>query len=248
MTTVPCNRAGFVRDVTVPDGTDFAPGATFEKTWRLENTGACTWDSSYSLVFVDGDAMGGPAASALTAGTVPPGGEIDVTVQLTAPESPGSYRGNWKLRNPAGVLFGLGSDGDREFWVEIDVIEPTATPNPAFTLTYQETHLCGGNSTAIFGVSNTGNAAFESAQVTVINLSTTATLFGPASSNAPFLNTVGECPPGGEDIRAGRTRYLGADLGETPPSNDQARATVRVCTLDDLQGACVEKTVDFTIP
>ena len=31
--------AGFIADVTVPDGTAFSPGATFTKTWRLKNIG-----------------------------------------------------------------------------------------------------------------------------------------------------------------------------------------------------------------
>jgi len=38
-----CDRAQFISDVTVPDGTTFAPGATFTKTWRLKNSGTCTW-------------------------------------------------------------------------------------------------------------------------------------------------------------------------------------------------------------
>src|SRR5574338_1618752 len=53
-----CDQAQFVRDVTIPDGTVFAPGATFTKTWRIKNAGTCTW-SGYSLVFDSGDSMGG---------------------------------------------------------------------------------------------------------------------------------------------------------------------------------------------
>ncbi|HGJ66308.1 TPA: hypothetical protein ENS27_13160, partial [bacterium] len=47
-----CNWAGFVADVTVPDGTSFAPGAAFIKTWRLKNIGTCTWTGKYGLSFV----------------------------------------------------------------------------------------------------------------------------------------------------------------------------------------------------
>ena len=43
-----CDMAQFVADVTVPDGTTYAPGAAFTKTWRLKNIGTCTWSTSYS--------------------------------------------------------------------------------------------------------------------------------------------------------------------------------------------------------
>jgi len=41
-----CDRASFIADVRVPDGTLFTPGAAFSKTWRLKNSGSCTWTSS----------------------------------------------------------------------------------------------------------------------------------------------------------------------------------------------------------
>ncbi len=126
---VPCDRATFVEDVTYPDGTDVAPGTTFVKTWRLRNNGTCTWNSSYSLVFISGDAMSGPASQPLTTGTVAPGQEIDVSVTLKAPTTPKTYVGNWKLRNGSGVIFGLGEDAQNIFFVKIDVVQ-AITPTP----------------------------------------------------------------------------------------------------------------------
>lgn len=127
VTEIPCDRASFVKDVTIPDGTNFAPGENFTKTWRLKNTGSCTWTSGYSLIFDHGDSMGGPASKQLTAGTVATGQTVDVSVDLTAPNASGTYKGYWKLRNPSGVVFGIGSSGDVAFYVEIDVVQPTAT-------------------------------------------------------------------------------------------------------------------------
>ncbi|MEZ0396224.1 MAG: NBR1-Ig-like domain-containing protein [Anaerolineales bacterium] len=120
-TPLPCNLAAFEADVTVPDGTVMSPGQVFTKTWRLRNVGTCTWTSGYQLVFHQGDAMGVPAgyAQALTAGTVPPGGTVDVSVNLTAPMTPGTYRGYWRLREPGGQYFGLRNGGS--FWVQIQV-------------------------------------------------------------------------------------------------------------------------------
>src|SRR5215510_4192487 len=117
--TAMCDLAQFVRDVTIPDGSTFAPGAAFTKTWRLRNAGTCTW-SGYNLVFDSGDAMSG--VSPVTIGTVGPGQEVDVSVNLTAPATNGSYRGFWRIRNGAGVFLPVlnGTEG-RSFFVDIKV-------------------------------------------------------------------------------------------------------------------------------
>ncbi|MDO9131359.1 MAG: NBR1-Ig-like domain-containing protein, partial [Anaerolineales bacterium] len=52
-----CDRATFITDISVPDGTTFTGGTPFTKTWRLKNVGTCTWTTSYALVFFSGDAM-----------------------------------------------------------------------------------------------------------------------------------------------------------------------------------------------
>ncbi|MGD8731525.1 MAG: NBR1-Ig-like domain-containing protein [Anaerolineales bacterium] len=122
-TEIPCDRVTFVSDVTVPDGTDFDPGETFVKTWRLRNTGSCTWTSSYDLVFYSGDQMGAPSSVQLTSGTVPPGSTVDASVQLKAPNSGGTYKGFFRLRSGSDVIFGIGDSGTVSFWVEIEVIE-----------------------------------------------------------------------------------------------------------------------------
>lgn len=120
------DRASFVTDVTIPDDTVMSPGETFTKTWRLRNTGTCTWTTDYDLVFDTGNAMSGPAAKALP-GSVAPNSTVDISVNLTAPSSNGTYRGNYKLRNEDGILFGIGSSANVAFWVQI-VVGPTPTP------------------------------------------------------------------------------------------------------------------------
>ena len=124
ITVIPCDQMSFVKDVNVPDDTEFAPGETFTKTWRLKNTGSCTWNSGYSLVFESGDAMGAPASVQLTTSTIVPEQEVDITVELTAPDEPGTYQGYFKLRNPGGVVFGWG-DESKNFWVKIVVPDTT---------------------------------------------------------------------------------------------------------------------------
>ena len=124
----PCDLAGFVADVTIPDGTQFNPGDNFTKTWRLINNGTCTWTASYQLVFDSGASMGGPASQALGSSVVP-GGTIDISVDLTAPASSNTYRGNWKLRNDGGTIFALTNSSP--FFVEIEVVAPDVPTNTA---------------------------------------------------------------------------------------------------------------------
>lgn len=114
-----CYQASLVSE-TIPDGTDFTPGQTFTKTWTLKNTGTCEWNSNFDVVFVSGDAMNAPASTQLTNSTVAAGQSVQVTLDLKAPTSAGTHRGDFKLRNDKGVLFGLGAK-DGPFWVEIDV-------------------------------------------------------------------------------------------------------------------------------
>ncbi len=115
-----CDWAQFVADVTVPDGTSFAPNTAFTKTWRLKNIGNCTWTTAYALVFDSGSIMGGPGSVNLP-GNVSPGQTVDISVGLTAPASAGHYIGYWKLRNASGALFGIGSNLSKPWWVEINV-------------------------------------------------------------------------------------------------------------------------------
>lgn len=121
----PCNQAQFVRDVTIPDGSKVLPGSPFTKTWELKNTGSCTWDSSYSVMFAGrGDAMGGPGSAPLvTEGEVKPGETALVSVDLRAPLEPGEYKGYWMLRGPNNNPFGTGPNGASPFFVLISVAD-----------------------------------------------------------------------------------------------------------------------------
>ncbi len=128
-TSVPvvlCDAAVFIKDVTVPDGASIGRGAVFTKTWRIQNIGTCSWTTSYSLVFVNGDRMSAPGGVAIPS-SVYPGQIIDLSVTMTAPNTDGHYQGFWKLRDSSGVLFGIGPDGQGAFWTDIYVSGPLYT-------------------------------------------------------------------------------------------------------------------------
>ncbi|MDY6873272.1 MAG: NBR1-Ig-like domain-containing protein [Chloroflexota bacterium] len=114
-----CYSASLVSE-TIPDGTDMTPGESFTKTWTLKNTGACQWTSDFDVVFTSGDAMNAPASLQLTNGTVSEGQSVQIKIDLKAPNAAGTHRGEFKLRNANGLLFGLGAK-DGPFWVEVDV-------------------------------------------------------------------------------------------------------------------------------
>jgi len=121
-----CNKATFVADVTVPDGTLFSPGTGFIKTWRLKNSGSCTWTTSYRLTFYNGEQMGAPTSINLPK-NVSAGLTVDLTINMTAPSTAGSYRGYWILSNASGALFGIGADASKPIWVDVNVSGPSPT-------------------------------------------------------------------------------------------------------------------------
>lgn len=99
-----CDNAIWVADVSVQDGTEMSPGQAFEKTWRIKNTGTCTWTESYRLAFGYGELMNGQPRA--LAWAVAPGENIEVTVVFSAPLAAGAYQSYWRMANPAGVNFG----------------------------------------------------------------------------------------------------------------------------------------------
>lgn len=72
----------------------------------MRNTGRTTWGSGYQLVFRDGNQLGAP--STINVPTTAPSAEVDLSVPLQIPGdiSPGTYKGQWQLRNPGGTYFG----------------------------------------------------------------------------------------------------------------------------------------------
>jgi uncharacterized protein YkwD len=121
------DSASFVADVTVPDNTKVDQGKTFVKTWRIRNTGTCTWDTNYSMVFVNGDQMNSVATIPFK--VTPPGGALDVSVNLVAPSADGVYTGNYEFQNASGQTILI--DDTKLIWVKITVASNnTQQPNP----------------------------------------------------------------------------------------------------------------------
>lgn len=106
------DNSRFVSDITIPDDMVIEPGTEFVKTWRLQNSGATTWDAGYSLVFVNGSHMG---QTAVAVPRTPPGQTVDISVKFTTPDKAGKYFGDWQMQNAQGQRFG------ELFWLRIVV-------------------------------------------------------------------------------------------------------------------------------
>ncbi|MGV8026646.1 MAG: NBR1-Ig-like domain-containing protein [Anaerolineaceae bacterium] len=119
-TPQPCNKAAAVSE-TYPDDTEIKVKTNFDKSWRLQNIGTCTWNSNYRVVFYSGDQMGGPNSQSLNT-TVAPGEIIDIIIDQTVPNSTGTYKGIWKLQDDSGSNFA-------QFWIQIKgIAAPALSP------------------------------------------------------------------------------------------------------------------------
>lgn len=118
----PCLRANLEYE-TIPDNTQFNVGVGFTKVWRLKNTGACTWDQDFNVIWVDGDLMGAKSAAPFTTVDILPGEYAMIEVPMVAPKEQGSFQGYWMLRGD-GVIFGIGNDARAWFWVKITTVDP----------------------------------------------------------------------------------------------------------------------------
>lgn len=119
------NLGSFVTDVTIPDNSPVDGGSTFTKTWRIQNRGTCIWWSGYTLTHYSENAMSAPASVPLP--VTDPGETADIAIDLVAPSVAGTYRGNFVVKNPDGLIMQI--DEDSRLWVIVNVIStPTAAP------------------------------------------------------------------------------------------------------------------------
>jgi len=118
-----------------PDGTLFKPGEYFWKTWSLENTGTCTWDGTYKLVYKSGDLMGGLTSYPFPE-MVAPGETKDISIYLKAPEAEGTTRGYWQIQTPWETYFGTGPMSE-PFYVEVSVSNAAKPRYGILSVTYE---------------------------------------------------------------------------------------------------------------
>jgi murein DD-endopeptidase MepM/ murein hydrolase activator NlpD len=184
-----CDQAEFIADVTVPPGTQVFPGTQFTKSWRLQNIGTCDWTTSYQLVFFSGEQMSAPAAASFPA-SVDAGATVIVSVPMTAPTTPGSYRGYWMFKNANGALFGTGPAANQPWFVDINVVDSTLEPFPTSTFTPSP---APGGPTASPTVSSTPGGP------TATPIAGVAMDFAASACTATWFSGAGQLPCPGVD-------------------------------------------------
>ena len=118
-----------------PDGVLLKPGQYYWKTWTLLNTGTCTWNRAYSLVFWSGDLMDGLTSYTLD-DDVSPNEQKEISIYLKAPDTEGTFTGYWRIQTPWNSNFGVGPS-DEPFYVQVQV---SNDPHPEYgiaSLTYK---------------------------------------------------------------------------------------------------------------
>ena len=112
--------ARFVRDVTMPDGSEVAPYSTFFKTWRVRNDGKSDWPEGCHLVSAGGDRLldsklGEDFVLKQPVPATAAGEEVELTLELGAPDVTGRHVGYFRLQSPDGGNFG------QRLWADVRV-------------------------------------------------------------------------------------------------------------------------------
>ncbi|MCB2179563.1 hypothetical protein KQH54_00405 [bacterium] len=115
--STPCYMAELVGE-TIPDDTVFAPGTGFVKVWQIRNAGVCEWTEDFHWVLAEGEEFRGPTDLKLGR-SVYPGEILEVKLELSTPNIPGTYEGIYKIETDEGAL--VTPNG---FWIRV-IIEDT---------------------------------------------------------------------------------------------------------------------------
>eukprot|EP01132_Coremiostelium_polycephalum_P009758 gene9758-11986_t len=104
----------YVADITIKDGTILLPNTPFTKIWRLRNEGSQPWPMNTTLAFSSGDRFS--FTNDIVVNQTLPGQDVDISIDLVSPKTPGRYTGYWRLCSPEGHNFG------QRIWVDIFVV------------------------------------------------------------------------------------------------------------------------------
>ncbi len=101
------NAAILLQDVTIPDNSHVKAGEAFTKTWRLKNTGTCSW-AGYTISYTSGERMNALPSLAIPLTAL--GDTVELSVDLTAPEQDGAYATYFSLQSAGGELVAVGAE------------------------------------------------------------------------------------------------------------------------------------------
>jgi len=133
---------------------------------------------------------------------------------------------------------------------EVAIITPPPLPPLGidYTATFSHIEDCGVIPVAIFAIENTGNLKLESMQMLVIDITEGSQLYWMPLSDKPFLSSKTSCSRDWNYMDPGDYAYVGAELLHSGILGHKAQAKIILCSEENQDGQCMEKTVQFTIP
>jgi transcriptional regulator with XRE-family HTH domain len=131
------DESAFVRDVTFPDGELVLPHQRFVKTWEMQNIGQTVWEDRYLQCMDDeivvysksGETLRlahnlHPTVTRIAVPRTAPGDKVQLSVEFTAPEPPGTVLSYWKSVYEDGELCFPSARG---LWVKVTVVRMLST-------------------------------------------------------------------------------------------------------------------------
>jgi len=205
-------NSAIVQDVAVPS---MQAGETFTKTWIVKNIGTTAWTSSYKITYIGGNVMGRDYSTKIFT-AVAPGGTYTQNLKFTAPSSPGTYTGTWRLADESGNLFGSA------FSVVVTVPGATYTPTSSVSAT--------PNGTA------TAAAATANANAVATGVAASATANANATSNANAVATA---------VAATQTQNA-VNAAANAAATQAAAAAQTQAAIDAANAAATQAAIDAT--
>jgi hypothetical protein len=103
---IPGDRAEFLGDLSVPDGTLMRPGEVLTKRWGLRNAGSVPWVDRYLIRLGTQESRSTPiTAVRVRVADTEPGRAVEASVDVTAPPFAGTYEVHWKMADSSGRLY-----------------------------------------------------------------------------------------------------------------------------------------------
>ena len=125
-TANPCYNLLWIKDRTIPDGTQLKPNEVFTKTWLVQNNGGCAWAPGFTFSHFGGDKMRGEPIKFTE--PIPVGAKYEISIQLVVPsDQSGLIQSSWRMADKNGSFFG---DTLSVNIVVGSVITPTVTTAP----------------------------------------------------------------------------------------------------------------------
>ena len=106
-------EAKFLSHVTILPEETIERGSKFIKTWRMKNEGTDQWPEGCKLVFISHKKQNIALVDELPVKALMPGEEIDLSLEMIAPDYPGKYVGYWRMQDHRGKKFG------QRIWISI---------------------------------------------------------------------------------------------------------------------------------